>query len=544
MAQIDVASFAQIATVLSQLATNYSSVFIDYYNLFYNPTPMDITIEIYDKDGNLEEITIPNRAKDRRYILNGNGDPEGNVDAAIGSLYQDLTNGTVYIKQFTTSDNTGWSELMTLGSLSNYIIHGMDSPEGVVTAVKGVMYIDKGTASLYIKSTEVGNTGWILSSVNASDLADTNLSNLTKDVGQNRFLWRSLGNIDNEGQLVLDRKEDVSNKTKVINSGSTDEQYPTAKAVYSLVGDGTSFLANKDLSNLTNSDNLVGNNYFVRTGTQVRDCIFKAPNLPSISGKIINVSSGTTILCANGVDSSTHASLKERVTLANDVNGTIPTGFIGKGVIFYSGGSLVFYHVEDYFRQNNDPDLINSTAIWYNPDENIYKTTTNSGANWSNIVAAEIGRFIIDEDGNVTHYEPYHPLTVATEEVLCVLVDKSSLVETVSIIYTYKAGTEWIRIWSDGWAEQGGAKAFMGNSGTAGNNKSIAFVYDFLDTTYTLMLSSSDVSGTDVAGSEISWGLKTLSGFQFGINQGYATDQVMNWYACGFLDMDKFNDAI
>ena len=217
MATIDVPSFEQIATILSQLATNYSNLFADYYNLFYNPTPMDVTIQLYDDEGNLSTITIPNRAKDRNYILNGSGAPEGNVSAAKGSVYQDLTDGTAYIKQFANTDNTGWSELMTLELLENYLIQGSGSPEGVVSAPKGVLFIDRASAALYIKVTSTGNTGWDLISANTATLADVNLSNLT-EVGENHFANLSLNNLNTAGSALIAGKENVSNKVTTLSS--------------------------------------------------------------------------------------------------------------------------------------------------------------------------------------------------------------------------------------------------------------------------------------------------------------------------------------
>ena len=418
MAQIDVASFEQISIMLSQLATNYSNLFVDYYNLFCNPTPMDITVELYDIDGNLSTITIPNRAKDRTYILNGNGNPEGVVSAPKGSTYQDLTNGVVYVKQFTTSDNTGWSELMTVNTLGNYFIQGEGSPEGEVTAVKGVLYVDKAASTLYIKTTEIGNTGWDLISVDTSNLANRDLSNLTT-TGEAHFANPSFTNLSASGQAILDAKEASGNKKSswgTSNANVNDTYYPTTKLVYDSLSTATSPLANKDLSNL----NVTGEDHFVRISNQVRDCIFKAPNgLPSVSGNIISLPQGTVLLCANGVDSN-RAVVNEKITTASALSASVSWTGAGNGILFFDGtyNTLNYKSEGEYFRQVSQPVIATTYGMWYNPNTNEYKVTSNTGSTWTTIKAAEIGRFTTNSSGVIDSFYPYHPLRVALEDDL------------------------------------------------------------------------------------------------------------------------------
>ena len=421
MAAIEVPTFEQIATILSQLATNYSNIFADYYNLFYNPTPMDVTVQIYDEAGNLTTITIPNRAKDRAYILNGNGDPNNSVLAPKGSVYQDLTNGAAYIKQFANTDNTGWSEFMTLDSLEDYLIQGVGSPEGEVAASKGILYVDKTNAALYLKSTATGNTGWIIISANASNLANRDLSNLT-ETGEAHFANPSLSNLNAAGTNLINSKENISNKVTTINSSSTDIQYPSAKATYNLVDSSTSNLANKSLSNL----NTTGEDKFVHTETQARDCIFKAPNgLLSVSGNVISLSSGTVLLCANGVNSSNQA-VNEKVVTASTLSISVSWTSAGNGVVFFDGttNALNYKSESEYFRQIVQPTVTTTNAMWYNPSTNKYKVTSNTGSTWTAIKAVEIGRFSTNSSGDITSFYSYHPMTVAMEDDIWSLKDE------------------------------------------------------------------------------------------------------------------------
>ena len=435
MAQIEVASFAQIATVLSQLATNYSNLFADYYNLFYNPNPMDVTVELYDDEGNLTSITIPNRAKDRTYILNGNGNPEQTVSAVKGSIYQDLQNGDVYVKQFDTSNSTGWRELMTISGMSDFLIQSSGNPNGSVTAKKGVLYIDKATAELYIKSTDSGNTGWNKISLNTEGFANTSLDNLVENVpdkGADRFANKDLSNLTSTGENRFAEKEDITNKVTTIANTSTDTEYPSAKATYNFVVDTTPTLAaDKNLSNL----NQEGEDHFVRPLNQVRDCIFKAPNgLPSASGNIISLPQGTILLCADGVDDN-RASVNEKITTISPLNTTVNWTSPKNGMVFFNGtnNSLIYISTEEYFRQIAQPSISTTNGIWYNPNTNDYKITSNSGSTWTKIKAAEIGRFTTNGSGVISSFYPYHPLRVALEDDLNnIVVSQRNVGEIIS----------------------------------------------------------------------------------------------------------------
>lgn len=186
MADLPIVTLEQIETLLSKVANNYSALAFVFYDVFYNPEPMEVTFQMFDKAGVLQTYTIPNRAKDFTYLLHGEGNPENNVVGDMGSLYQDTLNGNVYIKQI-PGGKTGWNLLLTQNVLDSYLLRGSGSPEGSTEATKGVLYVDDTNYALYMKTTTSGNTGWLLLTANTSVLANTNLSNLTA-VGENKFL--------------------------------------------------------------------------------------------------------------------------------------------------------------------------------------------------------------------------------------------------------------------------------------------------------------------------------------------------------------------
>ena len=68
-------------------------------------------------------------------------------------------------------------------------------------------------------------------------------------------------------------------------------------------------------------------------------------------------------------------------------------------------------------------------------------------------------------------------------------VDKSDMSEVQCVVESYSNGTEWYRIWSDGWCEQGG----RANSGTI----SVTFIKEFADTNYTITVTPYSTTASD-----------------------------------------------
>ena len=119
MSSIDTSVIIENLTELLQNSVNMTSVF---YDIFLNPTPMDVELKQYDSDNQLITVTIPNRAKDRKIALDGVGSPEGVITANIGAVYVDNTNQVVYFKA-TGSGNTGWVSVITKADAEEYIIY-------------------------------------------------------------------------------------------------------------------------------------------------------------------------------------------------------------------------------------------------------------------------------------------------------------------------------------------------------------------------------------------------------------------------------------
>lgn len=78
----------------------------------------------------------------------------------------------------------------------------------------------------------------------SQNYTDTNISNMIlNDMTEAQFA--QLTNVDsNQLYLTEDTSESTTNKVTSLSSSSTDDQYPSAKCVYDLVGDVESLLNN------------------------------------------------------------------------------------------------------------------------------------------------------------------------------------------------------------------------------------------------------------------------------------------------------------
>ena len=108
----------QIQSQLAALETSYANMTRTYYNMFYNNTPMDITLQIYDEDGALKTITVPNRAKASTSTLTYAGSPLGVLQAALGTLVIDTTTGELLYESL-ANDVDGWVRLANHNALSD-----------------------------------------------------------------------------------------------------------------------------------------------------------------------------------------------------------------------------------------------------------------------------------------------------------------------------------------------------------------------------------------------------------------------------------------
>ena len=153
----------QIAIVLSQLVHNYNVLAQNWFKVFYDSTPDgNIQLTFFDEEGNLKNYTTCNRAYDRNFRIQGEGEPEDKVSAPIGTIYQDTKNGAIYFKATQEEDDVtprGWQQLQPLDKY-----HSFGSGEPSKTAEIGHLYTDTQTGYLYMNTLngwqQVGASGF------------------------------------------------------------------------------------------------------------------------------------------------------------------------------------------------------------------------------------------------------------------------------------------------------------------------------------------------------------------------------------------------
>ena len=146
--------------------------------------------------------------------------------------------------------------------------------------------------------------------------------------------------------------------------------------------------------------------------------------------------------------------------------------------------------------------------------------------------------FFIRNDGNATYflltnsndqYGSWNSLRPLTIENASGKVRINNSVVSGFVKETWKSGTSWYRVWSDGWIEQGGRASLNERSSTA-----YTLHRPFSDTNYFVAASQYNVSTNDDA--EMGIGCSPTSTTQFNAFCHYINPNTMNfmWYACGY----------
>jgi hypothetical protein len=105
-----------IVNLLSILFTNLNNQSEQYYDMFWNPIPMDLDLEKYNENGELVVVQHPNVAKMRLFVDSGPGDPNGVKEATIGALYINTLTTDLYYKA-TGTDAYGWQKIWSSANL-------------------------------------------------------------------------------------------------------------------------------------------------------------------------------------------------------------------------------------------------------------------------------------------------------------------------------------------------------------------------------------------------------------------------------------------
>jgi len=158
------------------------------------------------------------------------------------------------------------------------------------------------------------------------------------------------------------------------------------------------------------------------------------------------------------------------------------------------------------------------TNDWYNKEKNIIDFTyQNKGKQYWSL----IGQCFADD---------------STHKFTKVSFNRSTTIlsiDTPHIIETYRNGTSWYRVYSDGWCEQGG----LVNNGASGNGSLVAYatlLKPYKDTNYMGLANGQYNGGSSWTGYKIN----PISGSQIQLAtwvNGSSTMQNMVWVTWGYI---------
>ena len=100
------------------------------------------------------------------------------------------------------------------------------------------------------------------------------------------------------------------------------------------------------------------------------------------------------------------------------------------------------------------------------------------------------------------------------------------------IIETWSEGTEWYRVWSDGWIEQGGTTGLI-TSSDGYTATTIQFKKSFINTNYTFTSCANKYSSQNGLGAAYPPFIFTKNNDSVIIGK-YSWTDGLDWYACGY----------
>ena len=100
------------------------------------------------------------------------------------------------------------------------------------------------------------------------------------------------------------------------------------------------------------------------------------------------------------------------------------------------------------------------------------------------------------------------------------------------IIETWSEGTEWYRVWSDGWIEQGGTTGLI-TSSDGYTATTIQFKKSFINTNYTFTSCANKYSSQNGLGTAYPPFIFTKNNDSVIIGK-YSWTDGLDWYACGY----------
>lgn len=221
-----------------------------------------------------------------------------------------------------------------------------------------------------------------------------------------------------------------------------------------------------------------------------------------------------------GLPNITGAFTKGHINDNGDINGWADTDSIGAFKARNVRSRCSFAHNSNYYNIGNgfDFDASLSNPVYGNSDTVQPKSI--------------VGLWCVKAYGTVTNVGSTDVANISTglaqaeTRISSLETNKVDKAGNAWVVESYRNGTEWYRVWSDGWVEQSGSATFEGKSGAT-----ITFFHPFRDTNFYMSMSDYRGGGTDVFYNHIS--IRNKAATKCKIYAGCVESISINWYACG-----------
>lgn len=203
---------------------------------------------------------------------------------------------------------------------------------------------------------------------------------------------------------------------------------------------------------------------------KITNCILAMYGI-TYSGNTFTVKAGTKALAPNGFNVDGTYNNIEWVAQSDIVQSVAFYGDSTHLIYLPNTNQLLHSHFLGSFAQA--PEIGGANGTYYNTTENIFYL--NGTTQWypSNIVfLAELTA----TDGTITTFEPKKPVRLVTYD---------DIKDNVYITETYRNGTSWYNIYSNGWCEQGGLM-----TATNDGYNTVTLLQEYINTDFSIMTTS------------------------------------------------------
>lgn len=280
---------------------------------------------------------------------------------------------------------------------------------------------------------------------------------------------------------------------------------------------------NNKVKNSNNSgDSISISSFPIAKTNNTRSSIDQVFNGFGYIGSTVFVLPGVKGLISNGRNED--GSLRNKISKTENVLTYTTTSNYSRYFSLLSNGNNIFTRI-DYMTDY----ALNTNAWKYDRLSNIWSYNNKINTSWINFSHATIQE---SAPYKITSFEPTSSFGILDYNNLTPQLLQSRGIQ--SVIETYKNGTSWYRIWSDGWCEQGGYVNVAANS--VANGTVVKFLKSFIDANYTITMLSchNDTSTNNLS---VPYGNSYYGCYQLNskTKESIKLCGVGTWYACGYI---------